>query len=220
MEETRNVLIESARIARGNVKPLEELYAKDHDMLFMPGGFGAAKNLSDFAINGNKMVVYKNTTRILNEFHVAKKYIGLCCISPIVAAKVFGTKEGGGGPKLTLGCHGKDWPYSGAIDVAASFGNGMVKTDVNQVCHDEIHKIVSAPAYMKGTASPSDVFEKVKMMVDTVANSYKANIREHPVTLIVDVEVKPNRLDDFKKAIKIDAEGSRLEDGCYRFDVL
>ena len=63
---------------------------------------------------------------MLKDFHSAQKYIGLCCISPIVAAKVFGTNSGGPGLKLTLACKGEDWPYGGSIDAAASFGNQLV----------------------------------------------------------------------------------------------
>ena len=89
--ETRNVLLESARIARGNVKDLAELQAKDFDALFVPGGFGAAKNLSDFGIKGADMEVKPDVSQVLKDFHQNQKYIGLCCISPIIAAKVFGT---------------------------------------------------------------------------------------------------------------------------------
>ena len=101
--ETRNILVESARIARGKISPIEDLHARDFDMLFMPGGFGAAKNFSDFAFEGKKMSVQKDIEYVLNDFQKASKHIGLCCISPVVAAKVFGTQTGGPGPKLTLG---------------------------------------------------------------------------------------------------------------------
>lgn len=69
----------------------------------------------------------------MKEFHAAKKYIGLCCISPILAAKVFGKNSGGNGAKLTLGCKGSesDWPYQGAIDAASGFGNDMVEVDID-----------------------------------------------------------------------------------------
>ena len=121
-------MAESARIARGDVKPLTELKSNDFDALFMPGGFGAAKNWSDFAVKGADMTVHNDVSAVMKDFHAAKKYIGLCCISPIVAAKVFGTKSGGPGLKLTLGCRGDDWPYNGSIDAATSFGNELVET--------------------------------------------------------------------------------------------
>lgn len=78
----------------------------------------------------------------------------MCCISPIIAAKVFGTASGGPGIKMTLGCRGENWPYNGSIDAATSFGNELVELDVNAVCLDEKNKIVTAPAYMKGNAKP------------------------------------------------------------------
>ena len=81
---------ESARISRGNVKSLDHLNAADFDALFIPGGFGAAKNLSDFGVKGADMAVMQDVASVMKDFHVAQKYMGLCCISPILAAKVFG----------------------------------------------------------------------------------------------------------------------------------
>jgi len=213
-------MAESARIARGNVKPLTELKASDFDVLFMPGGFGAAKNWSDFGVKGAEMVVQDDVSAVMKDFHAAQKYIGMCCISPVVAAKVFGTNSGGPGLKMTLGCRGDDWPYNGSIDAATSFGNELVEAGIDQVVHDETNRIVTSPAYMKGNASPSQVFNSVKKMVDSVAHNMKKASSADPVTLLVSVEINPDRLSEFKKVIAIDAEGSRLEDGCFRFDVL
>ena len=154
MNESRNVKTESARIVRGNVKDLSELKSSDFDVLFMPGGFGAAKNWSDFGVKGADMTVHDDVAAVLKDFHAAKKYIGLCCISPVVAAKVFGTQSGGPGATLTLGCRGDNWPYNGSIDAATSFGNTLVEKEINQICHDEVNRIVSGPAYMRGDASP------------------------------------------------------------------
>lgn len=70
-KETRNILLESARIARGNVKPLTELNAADFDALFLPGGFGAAKNLSDFGVKGAEMTVQDDVAAVLKDFHAA-----------------------------------------------------------------------------------------------------------------------------------------------------
>ena len=109
---------ESARISRGNCKDLNTLKATDFDALLVPGGFGAAKNLSDFGFKGADMTVDKEFEEVLRDFKAQKKVIGLTCISPIVAAKVFGKD----GVKLTLGCKGDEWPYAGSIDAASSFG--------------------------------------------------------------------------------------------------
>ena len=109
---------ESARISRGNCKDLKTLSAANYDALVIPGGFGAAKNLSDFGFKGADMKVDEDIEKIMKDFSEKKKVIGLTCISPIIAAKVFGKD----GVKLTLGGRGDSWPYNGAIDAAGSFG--------------------------------------------------------------------------------------------------
>ena len=129
--EERNVLVESARIARGNVKSLVDLKSGDFDALFVPGGFGAAKNLSDFGFKGGDMEVQQDVSDCLKDFHANQKYIAMCCISPVIAAKVFGKNSGGPGAKLTLGGRGADWPYNGSIDAALSFGNELVETNLS-----------------------------------------------------------------------------------------
>ena len=75
----------------------------------MPGGFGAAKNLSTFAFKGAELEVDGEMTRVLQDFHKEKKAIGLCCIAPVIAAKVFP------GATLTLGKRGEGWPYEGSL---------------------------------------------------------------------------------------------------------
>lgn len=132
-DHSRNVIEESARIARGKVKALDQLKAADFDALFIPGGFGAAKNLSDFGVKGADMTVHEDVVNVIKDFHSAKKYLGLCCISPIIAAKVFGKNSGGEGATLTLGSKGSEdaWPYQGSIDAASGFGNEMVEADLS-----------------------------------------------------------------------------------------
>ena len=145
---------ESARIARGAVSDLATLDHANFDALFIPGGFGAAKNLCDFGFKGADMTVSPQVEKILKDFHNAQKYIAMCCISPILASKVFGKNSGGPGVKLTLGSRGDAWPYNGSIDAATSFGNELVDMDINAICVDETNRVVTAPAYMKGTAQP------------------------------------------------------------------
>ena len=98
--ETRNVLVESARIARGKIEALSALSASDADALVFPGGFGGAKNLSTFAFDGSEMTVNDQVTRVVAEFREAKKPIGFICITPAFAAKLIP------GVKITLGCEG------------------------------------------------------------------------------------------------------------------
>lgn len=88
MIEKRNVLIESARIARGKIKPLSELKADDFDAIIFPGGFGVAKNLSDFAFKGDKASVNKDIEKAILDMHKQKKPIGALCIAPAVIALV------------------------------------------------------------------------------------------------------------------------------------
>ena len=128
----RNVLEESARISRGNCKDLGLLKAIDFDALLIPGGFGVAKNLSDFAFTGKDMQVKGDVALVLKDFHAAGKVIGMTCIAPLLAAKVLGDKK----LKMTLGKHKENFPFSGTIDLASSFGNRMEELDVNDVCVD------------------------------------------------------------------------------------
>lgn len=146
MDQERNVLNESARIARGPVEPLTQLKADSADALVVPGGFGAAKNLSDFGFKGAEMQVDPEVQRILQDFHGAGKPIAMCCIAPIIAAKVFGDQ----GVNLTLGKSGDEsqWPYGGSLEAAASFGASVNPKEVSEVCVDSKMKIVTSPAYM------------------------------------------------------------------------
>jgi len=146
MDQERNVLKESARIARGAVAPLSDLKAADFSAVVFPGGFGAAKNLSDFGFKGADMEVDPEVRRILTEFHGAGKPQALCCIAPILAAKVLGKS----GVTLTLGNCGpeSDWPYQGSIEAAKSFGANMKLMNVDEVCLDTEHKVVTSPAFM------------------------------------------------------------------------
>src|SRR4029079_10753369 len=88
--EPRNVRVEAARIARGKIEDVKNARAKDLDALVMPGGFGAAKNLSNFAEKGHAADVHPEVARLLKEMHAAKKPIGAICIAPALVARVLG----------------------------------------------------------------------------------------------------------------------------------
>ena len=162
--QTRNLMEESARISRGDCKDLNTLEVSNFDALLIPGGFGAAKNLSDFGFKGAEMKVDEDVERIMQEFHTKKKVIGLTCISPILAAKVFGPD----GVKLTLGGKGENWPYAGSLDAAQSFGAKIEEMNVDQVCTDWSHEIITTPAYMQGNAKPHEVLHGVQKFVRKV----------------------------------------------------
>lgn len=156
--ETRNVLVESARIARGKITPLSSLKAADYDGIVFPGGFGAAKNLCNFATSGADMTVIPDVERVLNEFHEAKKPIGLCCISPLLAAKVFP------GVEVTVGS--SDDPAAQAVN---AMGGRHVAKDVNESHTDETNRVITAPAFMYGEAPLHDIFDGIGKMIAGVA---------------------------------------------------
>jgi enhancing lycopene biosynthesis protein 2 len=140
MNEKRNVLIESARIARGNIVDLQDLTANDIDALIIPGGFGAAKNLSTFAFKGPDAVVQPQVQRILEEMLAAGKPIGAICIAPATLTKALASRS----PEVTIGT---DMGTAAAIE---TMGGKHVACEVNQIHVDEAHKIVTTPAYMLG----------------------------------------------------------------------
>ena len=161
MPEARNVLKESARIARGAVSPLSDLTAGDADALIIPGGFGAAKNLSNFAVAGPEMELEPEVDRVIKSFHAASKPIGLCCIAPVLAAKSIP------GCSVTLGSKGDGWPYGDATDFPAAVGSTHVPKEPTGVHLDEDNKIVTSPAYM-ADAGPGTVHVSVGGMVTEV----------------------------------------------------
>ena len=93
-QESRNVLVEAARIARGSVKDLKDVQAEDYDALFLPGGFGAAKNLSTFAFENENGTIDPDVKRVINDFHNGGKPVGAVCIAPAVLSFGFGKGKG------------------------------------------------------------------------------------------------------------------------------
>lgn len=154
----RNMLVESARIARGQVKALSELDPAQFDAIILPGGFGAAKNLCDFAVNGVKGTVRPELQSALHAFHAAGKPIGAVCIAPAIVALAFA----GQGFDLTLG------PAGGAADAAVELGHNHVVTLPHQCLIDREHKIVTSPAYMYDDAPLHEVFEGIRKLVAAV----------------------------------------------------
>jgi enhancing lycopene biosynthesis protein 2 len=135
--ETRNVLIESARIARGEVRDLAQANAADFDALLVPGGFGAAKNLCDFAVSGSALQVQPDFLRFAQALHQANKPIGLICIAPTMAAKIFGA-----GVECTIG---SDAETAAAI---TTMGGKHIACPVEKAVIDKRNKLVTTPAYM------------------------------------------------------------------------
>ncbi|MHA6198301.1 isoprenoid biosynthesis glyoxalase ElbB [Pseudomonas wadenswilerensis] len=156
MPESRNVLVESARIARGNVKDLREADVDDFDALIVPGGFGAAKNLSSFAIDGPGCSVHPDVLALAEAFAEAGKPVGLICISPALAAKIYGP-----GVVCTIG---NDADTSAAI---VKMGGTHEECDVHDIVEDTQRKLVSTPAYMLAQ-SISEAAGGIYKLVDRV----------------------------------------------------
>jgi len=138
--ESRNVLAESARIARCEVRDIAEVSADELDALVFPGGFGAAKNLCTFAVDGPACSVDSNVESLIKAVHGQGKPLGFICIAPALAAKVLGEL----GPKLTIG---NDEGTAGALE---ALGATHVDCPVDDFVADERLKIASTPAYMLG----------------------------------------------------------------------
>ncbi|AWP13400.1 putative ES1 protein -like mitochondrial-like [Scophthalmus maximus] len=162
-EEKRNVLVESARLARGNIQDLSKLSVKDHDAVVFPGGFGAAKNLCTWAVQGKDCSVNEEVKAALQAFHGEGKPIGLCCISPVLAAKVFP------GCEVTVGLE-KDDKYPDTTDTAAAIsqlGCKHVSKRVGESHVDEKNKLVTTCAFMCD-APIHEIFDGIGLMVRDV----------------------------------------------------
>ena len=156
MNESRNVLVESARIARGQVLDVRELQASEFDALILPGGFGVAKNLSDFASQGAACSVQADVLRATQSFVAAHKPIGLLCIAPVLAAKIFGP-----GVFCSIG---QDVDTAAAIE---QMGGVHQACEVSEICEDPARKLVTTPAYMLAQ-NISEAASGINKLVDRV----------------------------------------------------
>ncbi|GAA4651016.1 isoprenoid biosynthesis glyoxalase ElbB [Kistimonas scapharcae] len=156
MPESRSVLVEAARLARGNIRDLAECQAADYDALIIPGGFGAAKNLSDFALTGADMTVQADVLKTVQAFAEAKKPVGLICITPAMAGKLFGA-----GVRCTIGNDGE------TAEVIRVTGAEHVDCPVHDIVVDEDNKLVTTPAYMLA-GSISEAATGINRLVDKV----------------------------------------------------
>ena len=138
MDDSRNVLIESARISRGNIEDIAGITSKDLDALIFPGGFGVAKNLSDYVMAGMECSVNPDVLRLSREVHNDGKPIGVICIAPAIMAKILA-----GETELTIG-----FDEQTASDIDA-MGAKHVLCPVDEIVVDKEKKVVSTPAYME-----------------------------------------------------------------------
>jgi enhancing lycopene biosynthesis protein 2 len=155
--EQRNVLLESARLARGEISPLEALDADNFDAVIVPGGFGVAKNLSDFASASDNMQVLDALKEALVGFRQEAKPIGLMCIAPVLVPRLLGD-----GIAVTVG---NDPAVSGAISAMGGLHRSCV---VEDIVVDLEHRVVTTPAYMLATRI-SEAATGIFKLVDRIA---------------------------------------------------
>jgi enhancing lycopene biosynthesis protein 2 len=163
MPESRNVLVESARIARGAIRDIREANAEDFDALIMPGGFGVAKNLSNFAFEGVHCSLQPELLTLAEAFAESGKPIGLICISPALAAKIYGP-----GVTCTIG---NDPDTAKAI---CKMGGNHTECAVDEIVEDTARKLVSTPAYMTAQ-SISEAAAGINKLVDRVIELTQEN---------------------------------------------
>lgn len=135
--ENRNVLVEAARICRGQIKDVAELDAADYDALLVPGGFGAAKNLCDLAIQGADCRIQPDVLKACQSFARARKPAAYICIAPAMIPLIYGAG--------TLATIGHDAGTAGAIE---AMGGKHLACPVSEFVVDETHRVISTPAYM------------------------------------------------------------------------
>lgn len=155
MNESRNVLIESARIARGNITDLDKFNPAEFDGLLFPGGFGAAKNLSTWAFEEANATVLPGVEKAINGMVSLKKPVGALCISPVLLARILGEVH------LTIG------DDEGTIDALESLGAKHVYTSHGEVVYDPEHNLVTTPCYMLD-ATIDQIAEGANNLVDAM----------------------------------------------------
>lgn len=159
--ETRNVLVEAARIARGEILDLAQVKAADYSAVIFPGGFGAAKNLCDFAVKGPDCEVNPEVERLITEALAAQLPLGFICIAPAIMGKV--AQKAGLQTTLTLGT-GPDW-----AEKMQAMGTDHLSCPVREVAIDETHRIISTPAYMEA-GRISEAADGIEKLVATLVN--------------------------------------------------
>ena len=155
MPEKRNMLVEAARIARGDIHPLTELKSADFDAVVFPGGFGAAKNLFTYAIKGTKAEVDAEVERVIKDFHAQRKPIGALCISPVLLAKVLGNIT------ITVGTDER------TIHDVETFGAQHINTQQTEVIADKENMVFTTPCYML-PATIADIADCAENLIETI----------------------------------------------------
>lgn len=156
-EETRNVLVESARIARGAISDVASARAEDLDGLMLPGGFGAAKNLCDFAVAGSEARPNPDVARIVVEMMRASKPVAAICIAPALIAAI--CRDAGIECSVTIGTDEE------TAEAIRAMGAGHEDCPVAEFHVDEANKLITSPAYMLA-GSISEMAEGIERTVE------------------------------------------------------
>ncbi|MBI1836717.1 MAG: isoprenoid biosynthesis glyoxalase ElbB [Flavobacteriia bacterium] len=167
MPEQRNMMIESARIARGNIKEIKTIQPADIDGLIIPGGFGSAKNFTKWAFEGpNGTILPEVKLLLVNLINVGKPILALC-VSPIVIAKAL---EGSSiHSKMTIGTTASASPYdiAGMSDDLTKAGVETTMKDIKEIEIDKVNRIISAPCYMM-EATINDIRKNIRSGVEAL----------------------------------------------------
>jgi enhancing lycopene biosynthesis protein 2 len=155
MEGERNMMVEAARIARGNIREISEYRPADFDALVIPGGFGVAKNLFTYAIDGVNAKVLDSVRKAIVDTHNARKPIGALCISPVLVTKVLGDIT------VTVGSD------PGTIADVEKMGASHVNTNITEVISDKQNLIFTTPCYMLD-ATIADIADSAENLISTM----------------------------------------------------
>jgi enhancing lycopene biosynthesis protein 2 len=155
MSEKRNMLVEAARIARGNIQPLSELDLTQFDALVLPGGYGAAKNLSTYAFDGANAVVYPPLVEIVKTEKKKQMPIGALCIAPVILAKILGNIT------ITVGND------PATIANVEQMGATHVNTQEGEVIADKANRVFTTPCYML-SATIADIADSADNLIRTI----------------------------------------------------
>lgn len=153
VNEERNLLVESARLGKFGIKDIKELNVNNFDILFFPGGYGSAINISTYAIDGENYHVDENVAKVIKDFKEAGKVICAVCIAPMILAKTLTNT------KITLGNDKK------IARIVNSTGNHFVDTESGNICVDEENKVITSPCFMM-TVNPAVVYEEVYAIME------------------------------------------------------
>jgi enhancing lycopene biosynthesis protein 2 len=161
--ESRNLLAEAARIARGQIKDISELDPNNYEALIIPGGFGVAKNLFTYGLEGRKGKVIESVKDVIQSFYRMDKYIGAICISPMMVAMALENEATN--LKITPG------RAENAANDLKEMGVTPVLLPSNEICIDTMNKVITAPAYMNGNATLFEVYEGIEKLVKYIADN-------------------------------------------------